>query len=56
MTFKHDRILSLLAHCGVDSMLQIMRKIKFHDLRSDVHVMLYVFKYFHLVALILSFK
>ena len=56
MTFQRDRMLSLFAHCGVDAMLQIMKKVEFHDfvLTSASHF--YVFKCFYLVALILSLK
>ena len=34
-------------------MYQIMKKIEFLDLRSDVHITFYVLKCFHLVVLIL---
>ena len=37
-------------------MYQIMKKIGFEGLHSDVHVTFYVFKCFRLVALISSLK
>ena len=55
LIFHYDTMLSLFAYCGVDAMQQIIKKIGFHDvLTSTSHF--YVFKCFHLVALILSFK